>query len=847
MDRSFFRPNNPFMRNIKEVSTSGGKESIRIYESCIGKGKVSTTHLGLHCTGTHVAMKVYPRPWAKLNIVLVERERKFLIKFKEYVPQMVFDPMQTANFVYFPLEFFNCGSLQNAMRPGLQFPLDIMQKLGRFLAEVLRALQENKVVHGSIRPSHILIRVTAGEPIFKLTGFKSAEVRPDAEADSEIFYPDVCSVGLILYDIAVGCSHEKVDKDFVEIFRKTGKLPLPEGPNPMDPTLTDLVSKLLTCANGKTMPVKDIFSHPFFKLTVIVAPEKPFFTSPTIDFSKSYKRYKEMVKDTAMEDLPEYPDLQEYVVGKFLTETDYAKVYECTKKGRKYDIEVVSPEITDEGFYNLLEEIQLHRKLRNIPTTLEYIDYFTFNNRLYVVKEALSEVTLYHYIKQHVNGKGYTLKSNDIKTIVINVSLGIKAMHENNMALRDFRPMNFLISQNDDGSVKALKLKLLRRLFVGSDSVEFVAPELVLKKVNVEKLSIEEGKKIDTWSFGELLHFVCYGVPVYDTVEKCQQFAGAVPSPNAEFPAELHSIMKECLNPNPDARPSVLDILKNQYFATGFPVVPEGLIPYTLGRRITRRTNLPTMVCECFDEAGKKYIMKMINYVHLCLSEDKGKVHREAEIMKSLSALNVPHVIKMECYSLINGILYTVLEYANGGDLHAYLKNRIKEGRPLTLEEQEFVVRQVLKPLVAMHEGGIVHGDLHAKNVLVCVEGKNIEEVKLGDFGFARLLSQCHAPEKATELLSFVSPELYKPKDQIDYKKVDVWGFGMLIFFVLYGFHASEYFVSFDVKSDKSLSFPKETYPVSKTLKQAMMMCLDKSPQSTLTLNKLQSLLSDKK
>lgn len=852
---SVFTSFDPSKLTIKEISINGGKESIRIYETCIGRGATSTIHLGIHCSGTHVAMKVYPKDWAVKNAAVVETEKKFFYEMGEFGvgPKMIFSPMKTRSFIYFPLEFFNCGSLLDNMRPGLQFPVEIIQKIGLFLAKSLKALHERGLLHGSVRPSHVLIRLEEGnEASFRLSGYKSISNKAPAQPDSEAFYPDISGAGLLLYDIAVGVSHSKVAANFVEEFRKSGKLPLPQGPNPMDSTLEDLIGRLLTCAGGKVMPASAIPDHPFFKLKVETsAPTIDFFTSPKIEFAKSFNKFKESNKDNELEDLPEYPDLQEYILGDVIGEAPFAKNYECKKKGRNYNVQVVSPEITDEGFNNILKEIDLHRKLKNIPTTLEYIDYFTINNRLYIVTEPSTGKTLDEYVRERVTGSGYKLTADDINTIVINVSLGIKAMHENKMALRDLRPNNFLVVLNEDGSIKALKLKSLGYIFIGADTIDFMAPEIVLKKVQLNVLNFKQMQKIDTWGFGELLHFLCYGAPLYTTPERCQKYiadSDTFPPYNSEYSKELHEIMKQCLKPDPSNRPEILALLKNPYFSTGFPVLPEGLIPFTLGKRISRHTNVPTMICECYNDEGK-YLMKMVNYINLSLSEDKAKIDREINIMKEIAEMKIPHVSKMHSHFLVNGIFYLVLEYANGGDLYGHVKDRIEKDNPPTPAEQELIIQHILEAMTLLHAKGIVHGDLHPKNILVCVDPETqsiIKEVKLGDFGFAQLLSDKSDPKRMTELKSFVSPEMFKQADQIDYKVVDVWALGMIVFFVLYGFEASEYFTSEDVRSNKALGFPKETYKISNKLKQAMMMCLDKKLDSKLTMERLEQLLYKK-
>ena len=590
---SVFKPLDPTGATIKEISTNNGKESIRLYETCIGKGNTSTSYLGIHCSGVHVAMKAYPKEWAIKNATLVETERKSIYKLQDetdIAPKMIFSPMKTRNFVYFPLEFYNCGSLLDNMRPGLKFPMGIVQKIGLFLANSLKFLHGRGYLHGSIRPSHVLIHLEEEkEAIFRLSGFKSLVDKSPAKPDSEAFYPDISALGLLLYDIATGDDHQKVCPNFIEEFKKSGKLPLADRADPIDSTLEDLIGKLLIPTNDKIMPANAIPDHPFFKLSVIAVPTKDFFITPKINFSTIFNKYKTNNKNTELREFIEYPDLKEYELGNMISEAPFIKNYECKKKGKTYNIQVLSPEMTDEGFTNILNEIDLHRKLKNIPTTLEYIDYFIVNHKFYIVTEPSTGMTLEEYVKEKVTEEEYNLTSDDINTIVINLSIGIKTMHENKMPLRDLRPSNFLVILNKDKTIKALKLKLLAHIFIGADTIDFIAPEIVLGKVQVNALNFKQMQKVDTWGFGELLHFLCYGTPLYTTREGCQKYVANpdnFPKYKNEYPKELHEIMRQCLKLDPINRPT------NRYN------IPENVIEVVKIINEDRRVDRPRVVAD---------------------------------------------------------------------------------------------------------------------------------------------------------------------------------------------------------------------------------------------------------
>ena len=74
-----------------------------------------------------------------------------------------------------------------------------------------------------------------------------------------------------------------------------------------------------------------------------------------------------------------------------------------------------------------------------------------------------------------------------------------------------------------------------------------------------------------------------------------------------------------------------------------------------------------------------------------------------------------------------------MFEYANGGSLDSYLKN--KKPR-LTVYVQWLYCQQILSGLAFLHERRLLHRDIAARNILVF----NQELVKLADFGLSKLL-----------------------------------------------------------------------------------------------------------
>jgi serine/threonine protein kinase len=70
-----------------------------------------------------------------------------------------------------------------------------------------------------------------------------------------------------------------------------------------------------------------------------------------------------------------------------------------------------------------------------------------------------------------------------------------------------------------------------------------------------------------------------------------------------------------------------------------------------------------------------------------------------------------------------------VIQYANGGDLAAYIT---KHHGTLRWEDKLFMLSEVARGLKTIHRNGIVHGDLHCGNILQRGLNSSISDVGLG-------------------------------------------------------------------------------------------------------------------
>jgi len=133
---------------------------------------------------------------------------------------------------------------------------------------------------------------------------------------------------------------------------------------------------------------------------------------------------------------------------------------------------------------------------------------------------------------------------------------------------------------------------------------------------------------------------------------------------------------------------------------------------------------------------------------------------------------------------------FLVMEYLRGVDLAQLLE---RNGR-LSPERAGRLLGQMCAALHAAHEGGVVHRDLKPGNVMVVYPDTPHEQVKLMDFGLAKMSSMLYiSPEELVNLRhptasgtpEYISPEQARG-NEVD-RRSDVYSLGVILFEMLAG------------------------------------------------------------
>jgi serine/threonine-protein kinase len=187
-------------------------------------------------------------------------------------------------------------------------------------------------------------------------------------------------------------------------------------------------------------------------------------------------------------------------------------------------------------------------------------------------------------------------------------------------------------------------------------------------------------------------------------------------------------------------------------------------------------------------QLDEKVALKFLLPEALKNSEAVSRFLREARAAVKIKS---EHVVRVsDVGQLDNGSPYMVMEYLEGGDLAAWLKQR----GPLPVEQAVEFVLQACVAVAEAHVLGIVHRDLKPAN-LFCVRRSDGQLcIKVLDFGISKVTNPSgtgpSAAMTSTSALMgtplYMSPEQMRSSKDVD-ARTDIWALGAILHELLAG------------------------------------------------------------
>lgn len=228
--------------------------------------------------------------------------------------------------------------------------------------------------------------------------------------------------------------------------------------------------------------------------------------------------------------------------------------------------------------------------------------------------------------------------------------------------------------------------------------------------------------------------------------------------------------------------------------------------------------------------SGETWAIKCIDKASLA-PDDEEALKVEVKVLEMVKHTNIVHLKEVfDC----SKTFYMVMEEMKGGELF----DRIVEKEKYTEGEAAQVVVTLAKALKYCHGLGVVHRDLKPENLLYATSAED-SEIKIADFGLAKLLNGESMMQTACGTPGYVAPEILEGK--VYDEAVDIWSLGVIAYILLCGFppfYDENNAALFTAIKSGSFDYPSPYWDsVSNNAKDLINKMLIVDPKKRLTAN----------
>ncbi|KAL8584679.1 hypothetical protein ACOMHN_002407 [Nucella lapillus] len=220
----------------------------------------------------------------------------------------------------------------------------------------------------------------------------------------------------------------------------------------------------------------------------------------------------------------------------------------------------------------IVDEVELQRKLSH-RHVVQFHGYFEDDSNVYIILENCSKKSLMHVMKQHRP----VLTEPEVRCLMQQMARGVQYVHAQRIIHRDLKLGNLLLDETMD--LKLADFGLATRVdFEGEKKMtvcgtpNYIAPEVLQKKGH--------SYEADIWAVGCTMYAMLVGRPPFETSSLTETYQ-RITHNTYKIPTHLSgpaaNLIRRCLSPKPHHRPTVVEILADEFFTCGY--LPRFLSP----------------------------------------------------------------------------------------------------------------------------------------------------------------------------------------------------------------------------------------------------------------------------
>ena len=202
---------------------------------------------------------------------------------------------------------------------------------------------------------------------------------------------------------------------------------------------------------------------------------------------------------------------------------------------------------------------------------------------------------------------------------------------------------------------------------------------------------------------------------------------------------------------------------------------------------------------------------------------------REARAAVTLKSEHVRRVFDVG--TLASGVPYMVMEYLEGNDFHALLRERGRLLAPFVVDS----MLQACEALADAHSHGMVHRDIKPSNIFLCSGPGGVPLLKVVDFGISKAVAPIgHELTHRSAVIGtppYMSPEQLESSKYADARS-DIWALGIVLYELVSGHRPfrSESFAGLVMMVAREPMPPLEDVALPTGLEEIIAKCLAKNP-----------------